>query len=48
LALAPSAALGDRKLASLRAHATQTTGLLTAVGEDFYRSWWEVEYFVEA
>ena len=48
LALELTPALGDRKLAALRAHATQTTGLLNAVGEDFYRSWWETEYFVDA
>jgi LmbE family N-acetylglucosaminyl deacetylase len=48
LVLEPSPALADRKMASLRAHATQTTGLISAVGDDFYRSWWSTEYFVEA
>jgi len=35
-----------RKLAALRAHASQTTGLREAVGEDTYLRWWAEESFV--
>ncbi|MBV9952296.1 MAG: PIG-L family deacetylase [Acidimicrobiia bacterium] len=35
----------DQKLAALRAHASQTTGMVAAVGEDAYRSWWATESF---
>jgi LmbE family N-acetylglucosaminyl deacetylase len=38
----------DRKLAALRAHASQTTGLIDAVGLGTYREWWRTEYFVAA
>jgi LmbE family N-acetylglucosaminyl deacetylase len=35
-----------QKLAALRAHASQTTGLREAVGEDTYLRWWSEESFV--
>ncbi len=35
-----------RKLAALRAHASQTTGLRAAVGEDTFLRWWSEESFV--
>ena len=38
----------DRKLAALQAHASQTTGLIEAVGLGTYREWWRTEYFVAA
>jgi LmbE family N-acetylglucosaminyl deacetylase len=38
----------DRKLAALQAHASQTTGLIDAVGIGTYRQWWSTEYFVSA
>jgi len=40
--------LQDLELAALRSQATQTHGLIAAVGEDRYRSWWRVETFVAA
>lgn len=40
--------LGRRKHAALRAHASQTAGLVRAVGEDRFRQWWSVESFVAA
>ncbi len=40
--------LQDLKLAALRAQATQTHGLIAAVGEDRYRAWWREETFVAA
>jgi LmbE family N-acetylglucosaminyl deacetylase len=42
--------LGDvlscRKLAALRAHASQTDGLRDAVGDETFRRWWAEEAFV--
>lgn len=38
----------DRKMAALQAHASQTTGLIEAVGMGTYREWWRTEYFVAA
>jgi len=38
----------DRKMAALEAHASQTTGLIQAVGIGTYRQWWRTEYFVAA
>ena len=38
----------DRKMAALQAHASQTTGLIEAVGMSTYREWWRTEYFVAA
>jgi LmbE family N-acetylglucosaminyl deacetylase len=35
----------DAKLAALRAHGSQTTGLIDAVGVDTYRDWWCTEAF---
>jgi LmbE family N-acetylglucosaminyl deacetylase len=40
--------LADRKLVALRAQATQTAGLVAAIGEDAMRGWCSVEEFVEA
>jgi len=40
--------LQDLKLAALRAQATQTHGLLAAIGEDRFRAWWREETFVAA
>jgi LmbE family N-acetylglucosaminyl deacetylase len=40
--------LQDLKLAALRAQATQTHGLMAAVGEDRFRAWWREETFVAA
>jgi LmbE family N-acetylglucosaminyl deacetylase len=38
---------GHRKLAALRAHASQTTGLRAAVGDETFLHWWAEETFVE-
>jgi len=38
----------DRKLVALRAHASQISPLVSAVGEDTFREWWSTESFVEA
>jgi LmbE family N-acetylglucosaminyl deacetylase len=38
----------DQKLAALRAHASQTTPLVEAMGLDDYRIWWRTECFVDA
>jgi LmbE family N-acetylglucosaminyl deacetylase len=40
------ARLAGRKFAALRAHASQTSPLVHAVGAGFYRSWWARESFV--
>lgn len=40
--------LADRKLVALRAQATQTAGLVTAIGEDAMRAWCSIEEFVDA
>jgi LmbE family N-acetylglucosaminyl deacetylase len=40
-----SGAALDQKLAALRAHASQTTGMVATVGEDAYRDWWSTESF---
>ena len=40
--------LQDRKLAALRAQATQVGPVIAAFGEDRYRSWFRVENFVDA
>jgi LmbE family N-acetylglucosaminyl deacetylase len=40
--------LSDLKHAALRAHASQTDGLVRTVGEDRFRRWWAVEFFVSA
>jgi LmbE family N-acetylglucosaminyl deacetylase len=37
--------LADRKLVALRAQASQTDGLLAALGEERYRAWWSSETF---
>jgi LmbE family N-acetylglucosaminyl deacetylase len=39
---------GHRKLAALRAHRSQTAGLLAAVGEETLLHWWAEETFVSA
>lgn len=36
----------DRKIVALRAHASQTAGLITAMGEDLYREWCAEESFL--
>jgi LmbE family N-acetylglucosaminyl deacetylase len=38
----------DRKVASVRAHASQTAGLVEELGEDDFRQWWSTEAFVPA
>jgi LmbE family N-acetylglucosaminyl deacetylase len=38
----------DRKFAALRAHTSQTAGLIDRVGEHRYRQWWCTEAFVDA
>jgi LmbE family N-acetylglucosaminyl deacetylase len=48
VALEMAPPLLDRKLAALRAHATQTAPLIEAMGEALYRSWCADEYFVAA
>jgi LmbE family N-acetylglucosaminyl deacetylase len=40
-------ATSDRKLAALRAHASQTEALRRRVGESTFRAWWAAETFVE-
>ena len=37
-----------QKLAALRAHASQTSGLIQEVGEEVYRRWWSTESFIAA
>jgi LmbE family N-acetylglucosaminyl deacetylase len=41
-------ALADRKLVALRAQASQTAGLIAAMGEQVYRAWTSTETFREA
>jgi LmbE family N-acetylglucosaminyl deacetylase len=38
----------DRKMVALRAQASQTTGLIDAIGEERMREWWSTETFVSA
>lgn len=38
----------DRKFAALRAHTSQTTGLINHLGPERYRRWWSTESFVDA
>ena len=38
----------DRKLAALRAHASQTDPLADLVGDATFRAWWSTEAFVDA
>jgi LmbE family N-acetylglucosaminyl deacetylase len=38
----------SRKVAALRAHASQTDGLVRRVGARTFRSWWRTEAFVDA
>jgi LmbE family N-acetylglucosaminyl deacetylase len=40
--------LADRKLVALRAQASQTGGLVAAIGEERLRDWWSTEAFVSA
>jgi LmbE family N-acetylglucosaminyl deacetylase len=44
--LALSDEVADLKLVALRAQASQTTGLVEAVGVDVLREWWRTETFV--
>lgn len=48
LRVAATGSVSQRKAAALRAHASQTDGLRTAVGDDAYRRWWANESFVRA
>lgn len=41
-------AIADRKLVALRAQASQTAGLISAMGEQVYRAWTSTETFREA
>lgn len=43
-----SGKLLDRKYRALRAHRSQTAGLIERVGEQQYREWWSTEAFVSA
>jgi LmbE family N-acetylglucosaminyl deacetylase len=43
-----TAEVAQRKLAALRAQATQTAGMITALGEETLRDWWSVESFTDA
>lgn len=38
----------DRKVAALRAHASQTAAMVAALGADTFRAWWSTETFVHA
>ena len=38
----------DQKVAALRAHRSQSAGLIDMLGIDDYRAWWSVETFTEA
>jgi LmbE family N-acetylglucosaminyl deacetylase len=38
----------DRKIAAMRAHVSQTAGLLAEVGPEAFRRWWSTESFVAA
>jgi len=38
----------ERKFAALRAHTSQTTGLINHLGPERYRRWWSTESFVHA
>jgi LmbE family N-acetylglucosaminyl deacetylase len=40
--------LAARKLAALRAHASQTTSLIAEVGEATFARWWSQEAFAPA
>jgi LmbE family N-acetylglucosaminyl deacetylase len=42
------AATLDRKVVAMRAQASQTAGLIAAIGEDRLRDWWSTETFVSA
>ncbi|MGY1602173.1 MaoC/PaaZ C-terminal domain-containing protein [Geodermatophilus sp. SYSU D00815] len=42
-----SGRLLDRKLAALRAHRSQTAGLIARVGEEVYREWWRTARDIE-
>jgi LmbE family N-acetylglucosaminyl deacetylase len=46
LRVAASGSVSHRKVAALRAHASQTDGLRAAVGDDTYQQWWANETFV--
>jgi hypothetical protein len=38
----------DRKVAAVRAHLSQTAGLVEELGEEDFRRWWYTEAFVAA
>jgi LmbE family N-acetylglucosaminyl deacetylase len=46
LRVAATGSVSARKVAALRAHASQTDRLRTAVGDETYRQWWAHESFV--
>ena len=48
VALRLGPAVVDRKLVALRAQASQTVGLIAALGEEQVREWWSTETFVSA
>jgi LmbE family N-acetylglucosaminyl deacetylase len=48
LSLELDGTLTEQKLAALRAHASQTAGLIAELGEDVMRRWWATESFVDA
>jgi LmbE family N-acetylglucosaminyl deacetylase len=47
LHLSVTGASADRKLAALKAHASQTDGLRRLVGDETFREWWAAETFVQ-
>jgi LmbE family N-acetylglucosaminyl deacetylase len=47
VAVEPSDAVLDQKLAALRSQASQTAGLVAAFGEERYRTWYGRETFVD-
>lgn len=48
LALALSGDVLDRKVAALRAHASQTATMVETLGADAFRAWWSTESFLGA
>ncbi len=38
----------DRKVAAVRAHASQTDGLAAELGDDAFRHWWSTEAYVDS
>jgi LmbE family N-acetylglucosaminyl deacetylase len=48
LALRLTGEMLDRKVEALRAHASQTAGMVEALGADAFRAWWSTETFLDA